>query len=184
MKLYVVCTHKNRLTEAILMGTLNMPLLSRSSKKTKQTKLSPFPFWPGVMINPQWLKLPIFPANFLGPKDVRAIEVRLFTIFFKREDSSICMHDQNVFRRSKIFKHRRKMLQQILFLQALPVQFILMTSLDLIKFSAGGAQKAILKSSHLNKIFFHYPILIKFELKWIISQDLHFITNFAKVAFI
>ena len=31
------------------------------------------------MINPQWLELPMSRTNFHGPKDVRAIEVRLFT---------------------------------------------------------------------------------------------------------
>ena len=30
------------------------------------------------MINPQSLELPMFWTNFHGPKDVRAIEVRLF----------------------------------------------------------------------------------------------------------
>ena len=33
MKLYVVCIHYNRLDEAILMSTLNIPLLYRISKK-------------------------------------------------------------------------------------------------------------------------------------------------------
>ena len=32
------------------------------------------------MINPQWLELPMSRANFHGPKDVRAIEVRLYNI--------------------------------------------------------------------------------------------------------
>ena len=30
------------------------------------------------MINPLWLELPMSQTNFLGPKDVRAIEVRLY----------------------------------------------------------------------------------------------------------
>ena len=30
------------------------------------------------MINPQWLELPKFRTNFHGPKDVRAIEARLY----------------------------------------------------------------------------------------------------------
>ena len=30
------------------------------------------------MINPQWLELPMSRTNFHGPKDVRAIEVRLY----------------------------------------------------------------------------------------------------------
>ena len=31
-----------------------------------------------VLISPQWLELPIFRTNFLDPKDIRAIEVRLY----------------------------------------------------------------------------------------------------------
>ena len=30
------------------------------------------------MINPQWLELPMSRTNFHGPKDVQAIEVRLY----------------------------------------------------------------------------------------------------------
>ena len=41
------------------------------------SKLSLFSSWPGVTINPQWLKLRMSRTNFHGPKDVRAIEVRL-----------------------------------------------------------------------------------------------------------
>ena len=33
------------------------------------------------MINPQWLELPMSRTNFHGPKDVQAIEVRLY--FYK-----------------------------------------------------------------------------------------------------
>ena len=32
------------------------------------------------MINPHWLKLPMSRTNFHGPKDVRAIKVRLYSI--------------------------------------------------------------------------------------------------------
>ena len=37
------------------------------------------------MINPQWLELPMSQTNFYGPKNVRAIEVRLYTVlnFFR-----------------------------------------------------------------------------------------------------
>ena len=38
-------------------------------------KLSSFASWPGVMINLQWLELPLSRTNFYGSKDVRAIEV-------------------------------------------------------------------------------------------------------------
>ena len=40
-------------------------------------KLSLFASWTGAMINPQWLELPMARTIFHGPKDVRAIEVRL-----------------------------------------------------------------------------------------------------------
>ena len=43
-------------------------------------KLSLFASWTGVMINPQWLELPMSRTNFHGPKDVRAIEVRLYML--------------------------------------------------------------------------------------------------------
>ena len=75
MKLYIVCTHKNRLDEAILMSTNNIPLLKEGQKDFP--KLSPFASWHGAMINPQWLELPISRINFHGPKDVRATEVLL-----------------------------------------------------------------------------------------------------------
>ena len=32
------------------------------------------------MINPQWLELPMSRTIFYGPKDVRAIEVRLYVV--------------------------------------------------------------------------------------------------------
>ena len=41
-------------------------------------KLSLLASWTGAMINPQWLELPMSKTNFHGPKDVRAIEVRLY----------------------------------------------------------------------------------------------------------
>ena len=41
-------------------------------------KLSSFASWPGAMINPQWLELPMSRTYFHGPKDVRAIETRLY----------------------------------------------------------------------------------------------------------
>ena len=42
-------------------------------------KLSSFASWPGAMIKSHWLQLPISRTNFHGPKDVRAIEVWLYT---------------------------------------------------------------------------------------------------------
>ena len=41
-------------------------------------KLSLFVSWTDAMNNPQWLELPMSQTNFHGPKDVRAIEVRLY----------------------------------------------------------------------------------------------------------
>ena len=38
------------------------------------------------MISPQWLELPMFRTNFHGYKDVRAIEVRLYVVFTKKEN--------------------------------------------------------------------------------------------------
>ena len=54
-------------------------------------KLLPFTSWPGAVINPQWLELPISRTNLHGPKDVRAIEVRLYLRYYvskKESDSS------------------------------------------------------------------------------------------------
>ena len=39
----------------------------------KIPKLFPFAFWPGSMIDSQWLKLLMSRTNFHGPKTVRAI---------------------------------------------------------------------------------------------------------------
>ena len=39
-------------------------------KKKKIPKLSLFASWPGTMINPQWLELPMSRTIFYGPKDV------------------------------------------------------------------------------------------------------------------
>ena len=41
-------------------------------------KLPLFASWTGAMINPQWFELPMSRTNFHGPKDVRAIDVRLY----------------------------------------------------------------------------------------------------------
>ena len=59
------------------MITLNIQILCR-----RYPILSPFASWHGAMINPQWLELPISWRNFYRPKDVRAIEVRLYCGYF------------------------------------------------------------------------------------------------------
>ena len=71
-KRYIVCTHKNRLNEAILMRTHNI-------SPCKENQRDPYyASWPGAIINPQWLELPLSWTNFHGPKGDRAIEVRLY----------------------------------------------------------------------------------------------------------
>ena len=56
-------------------------------------KLSLFASWTGAMINPQWLELPMSRTNFHGPKDVRAIEVRLyvFTVIVLKHGKSLSL---------------------------------------------------------------------------------------------
>ena len=66
------------LIEAILMSTLNIQPLCRNRKDFPE--LSLFASWTGAMISPQWLELPMSRRNFHGPKDVRAIEVRLYVV--------------------------------------------------------------------------------------------------------
>ena len=60
----------------ILMSTLNIQLYCIENQE-KIPKLSLFASWPGTMINPQWLKLPMSWTIFYGPNDVWAIEVWL-----------------------------------------------------------------------------------------------------------
>ena len=44
------------------------------------------------MINTQWLELPMSRTNFQGPKDVRAIEVRLYS----KEDTQEVPQSKNI----------------------------------------------------------------------------------------
>ena len=70
MKLYVVCTHRGDSNE-----------YTQHTIVVKEIKKNPeiiaFVSWPGTMINPQWLELPMSRTIFYGLKDVRAIKVRL-----------------------------------------------------------------------------------------------------------
>ena len=59
------------------MNTLNIPVFLIKDQKDIP-KLSPFASWPGIMINPQWLELPMSRTYFHGPKDIRAIEAQLY----------------------------------------------------------------------------------------------------------
>ena len=45
------------------------------------------------MINPQWLELPMSRINFHGPKDVRAIEVRLYFDLESKQFSNVYYQD-------------------------------------------------------------------------------------------
>ena len=57
------------------------------------------------MINPQWLELPMSQTNFHGPKDVRAIEVRLYIYsIYKRipSDLIVCIYYRTFLRYSDI----------------------------------------------------------------------------------
>ena len=58
------------------MSTFNIQLLYRKSKLRYRYLL----FAIGTVINPQWLELPMSRTVFHGPKDVRAIEVRLYVV--------------------------------------------------------------------------------------------------------
>ena len=62
------------------MSTLNIQLLCRKLKKKKKRKsLNYCHLLPdGTIINPQWLEPPMSRTIFYGPKDVQAIEVRLY----------------------------------------------------------------------------------------------------------
>ena len=44
-------------------------------------ELYPFPSRPGVMINPQWLELPMSRTNLHSPKDVQVIKVHCQLLF-------------------------------------------------------------------------------------------------------
>ena len=80
-------------------------------ERKNNPQLMPFVSWPGVMINPQLFKLPISRTNFHGPKDVRAIAVRLYVTFYLLSDSChvflvvviCCIHVLN--RRPGIISH-------------------------------------------------------------------------------
>ena len=60
------------------MSAFNIPVIYRRLKI--HSYIFPFVSLLGAMINPQWLELPISGTNFYGPKDVRAIELRLYTV--------------------------------------------------------------------------------------------------------
>ena len=61
--------------------SLELPHRGYSNEYTKHVinlKKLKFASWPGTMINPQWLEVPMSKTNFYTQKDVRAIGVRLY----------------------------------------------------------------------------------------------------------
>ena len=74
--MYAVCTHLNRLYEAILISAHNIHLKNRTPK-ISQNYLH-CASWCGTISNLPRLELPLSRTNFHGPKGVRAIEVRLY----------------------------------------------------------------------------------------------------------
>ena len=62
------------------MSTLNIQQLCRRSLDFPE--LAIFASRPGAMINFHWLELSMARTIFHGPKDVRAIEVRLYVVQF------------------------------------------------------------------------------------------------------
>ena len=69
MKLYVVCGDSNEYTQNTIRRWKRFPWIIAIC------------FLTCVMINPQWLELPMSRTNFHGPKDVRAIDVRLYLLY-------------------------------------------------------------------------------------------------------
>ena len=59
------------------MNTLNIQYQYYVETRKDFPKLSLFASWPGALINPLWLELPIFQTNIHCPKYVGAIGVRL-----------------------------------------------------------------------------------------------------------
>ena len=43
--------------------------------------LPPFDSWPGAMIHPQWLEVPMYRTNFCGPKDVELLKFDCIYIY-------------------------------------------------------------------------------------------------------
>ena len=78
MKLYVVCTHENRLINYCIEDLKDF------------SKLLPFDSWPGTMINPQWLELPISRTSLQGPRDVKSLKVTAHeTLMYPRDVEQI-----------------------------------------------------------------------------------------------
>ena len=77
-------------------STMRNPTLSLEDRNIFP-KLLPFAFLAGVMINPQWLELPISRIHFHGFKDIRAIEVRLYLFYRTYKDMSLLSRESHIF---------------------------------------------------------------------------------------
>ena len=62
----------------VLISTLNITLFIEDWKYFP--RLSPFASWPGTKINHHWFELPMSRRSFHGPRDIQAIEVRLYLL--------------------------------------------------------------------------------------------------------
>ena len=70
------------------MYSLESPQWGDSNENTQYTfilkKLEIYPYyasWPGAIINPHWLELPLSRTNFHGPLGVRSIGALLYMYF-------------------------------------------------------------------------------------------------------
>ena len=59
-------------------ASMNLMSTQNIEKTTINYNVSPLASWTYAVIKFLWLKLPMCRTNFLGPKDVRAIEVDLW----------------------------------------------------------------------------------------------------------
>ena len=74
-------------------------------------KFSLFASWPGTLINPQWLQLPMSWTIFYRPKCVRAIEVRLQILKFEQVHLTIIAVSRMFWRNIKLWRSWSKLLR-------------------------------------------------------------------------
>ena len=62
-------------------SSLQHTIILLKTEKTSVLLLFPFVSWSGAVINPHRVEIPMSRMNFHGPKDDRAIEIRLYQFF-------------------------------------------------------------------------------------------------------
>ena len=67
--------------------------------------LSQFAGWPGAMISPQWLELPMSRIHFHRPKEVRAIKVLLNFLYSIPKAEHLSNNSMNIW--NSFAKHKR-----------------------------------------------------------------------------